>query len=188
MIVKNKKSIQLATALAAAALTITTANAQNIFVANQGSTTVSEFNSSGTVLNASFASGLEEPEGLAFDSSGDLYVANYVNSTVSEFNSSGTLLNASFASGLSGPYGLAIDSSGDLYVANESGTVSEFNSSGTLINTISDPSLHGPGFIAIAASRTVNLGGTVATIGFPDPSLSGDGCRRRREESLTFSE
>src|SRR5665213_2142297 len=140
MIVKNKKSIQLATALAAAALTITTANAQNIFVANQGSTTVSEFNSSGTVLNASFAAGLEEPGGLAFDSSGDLYAANTASGTVSEFNSSGTLLHASFASGLSGPYGLA----------NESGTVSEFNSSGTLINTISDPSLHGPGFIAIS--------------------------------------
>ena len=27
--------------------------------------------------------------------------------------------------------------------------------------------------LPIAASRTVNLGGTVATVGFPDPSLQG---------------
>lgn len=124
-----------------------TASAQNIFVANQGNGTVSEFSSSGTLINATFVSGLSEisPYGLAFDSSGDLFVANVnvanVNAgMVSEYNSSGTLINATFASsGLRFPEGLAFDSSGDLYVANNGfGEISEFNSSGTLLTSLRD--------------------------------------------------
>jgi hypothetical protein len=61
--------------------------------------------------------------------------------------------------------------------------------------------------LPIAASHTVKLGGTVATVGFPDIGLQGfapkvlahdhhggnrvaggrGGCRRRGDESLTFS-
>ena len=55
------------------------------YVANYGNNTIEEFNSSGT--GAIFANtGLDEPIGLAFDSSGNLYVANAANSTIEEFS------------------------------------------------------------------------------------------------------
>jgi DNA-binding beta-propeller fold protein YncE len=144
----NRLRITLAATLAVAALTITTASAQNVFVANSGNNTVSEFNSSGTLITSSFASGLSNPEGLAFDSSGNLYVVNSGNNTISEFNSSGTLITGSFASGLSNPEGLAFDSSGNLYVANNNG-IWEFGPSGTLIKS--------PSPIVSGLSATVDL-------------------------------
>ena len=74
-----------------------------------------------------FASGLNNPLGLAFDANGNLYVANFGSlgsgTTVSEYSPSGTLINASFASGLNGPGDVAFDASGNLYVSNAGGTV-----------------------------------------------------------------
>ena len=61
-------------------------------MANNGSGTVSEFDSSGNLLHPAFISGLNGPEDLAFDHSGNLYVANSVNNTVSEYDSSGNLI------------------------------------------------------------------------------------------------
>jgi len=77
-----------------------------------------------------FASGLNGPEDLAFDASGNLYVSNYYNNSIEKFSSTGTDLGA-FASGLHGPAGLAFDASGNLYVSNVNGTIEEFSSTGT---------------------------------------------------------
>jgi DNA-binding beta-propeller fold protein YncE len=80
----------------------------NLYVGNGGANTVSEFNSSGTLINGSFISGLHSPGGLAFDRSGNLYVANAGNSTISEFNSAGNLINTLSDPSLNGPDGIAI--------------------------------------------------------------------------------
>jgi sugar lactone lactonase YvrE len=120
------------------------ASADTIFVSNDDAGTVSEFGPNAALINPSFASGLNSPRGLAFDSSGNLYVANLTTGTVSKFGPNGALLNASFASGLSSPYGLAFDGNGNLYAANGgANTVSEFNSTGTLIRTLTS-GLNGP--------------------------------------------
>src|SRR6202044_3391658 len=70
-----------------------------------------------------FASGLDAPAGLAFDSSGDLFASSFpVNSyadPIYEFtNYNGTLSSnvTVFASGLNEPYGMVFDSKGDLFV------------------------------------------------------------------------
>ncbi|HUY32931.1 MAG TPA: PKD domain-containing protein [Pirellulales bacterium] len=98
----------------------------NLFVANTGANTVSEFAPGATTASATLT-GLSDPRALAFDSSGDLYVANYVsNGTVSEFAPGATTPSATLT-GLSYPEALAFDSSGNLYVANNIGsTVSKF--------------------------------------------------------------
>ena len=94
------KSLTLPAVLVLAGLTITTASAQNIFVANQNSGKVLEFSPGGTLINASFASGFGgDIVGLAIDSSGNLYGAGFNNNTVSKFSPTGTLINASYASG-----------------------------------------------------------------------------------------
>jgi len=100
-----------------------------IFVSNSGNNTIEEFDSSG--VGVVFAnSGLNDPQGLAFDSQGNLYVANYGNNTIEEFNTNG--VGTVFAStGLNEPGGLAFNSSGNLYVANSgNNTIEEFNTNG----------------------------------------------------------
>jgi sugar lactone lactonase YvrE len=84
-----------------------------------------------------FVSGLNTPQGLAFDSSGNLYVANYESGTVTEVNTAGA--TAIFASGFTHPEGLAFDKAGNLYVANgdNAGTVSEVSPSG-VVTTFAD--------------------------------------------------
>ena len=50
---------------------------------------------------STFASGFNQPDGLAFDSAGNLYVANVGNNTVSEVTPAGVV--STFASGFNGP-------------------------------------------------------------------------------------
>ncbi len=63
-----------------------------------------------------FASGFNGPDGLAFDSVGDLYVANQNGDTVSEVSPAGAVSNLAF--GFNAPAALAFDSAGNLFVAN----------------------------------------------------------------------
>src|SRR5579862_2155318 len=69
-----------------------------------------------------------DPQGLAFDSSGDLFVSDNSNNRILEFKppftsgefattSIGVLSNDTTQSGLNSPLGLALDSSGNLWVA-----------------------------------------------------------------------
>ena len=65
---------------------------------------------------STFASGLSNPAGIAFDGSGNLYVSEQINSgTIRKISSTGVV--TTFATGLTYPYGLAFDTSGNLYVA-----------------------------------------------------------------------
>ena len=93
------------------------------------------------------SSNLNNPQGLAFDISGNLYAANANNSTISKFNSSDGYL-ISISGNLNVPYSLAFDSSGNLYAANfGDSTISKFNSSGTFLTSWSTGSAK-PQFLA----------------------------------------
>lgn len=68
-----------------------------------------------------FATNINNPTGLAFDSSGTLYVASFGDRAVYRFSPTGAPLGV-FVSGLAfGPYGIALDASGNLFVT-EHGT------------------------------------------------------------------
>jgi sugar lactone lactonase YvrE len=92
--------------------------------------TIEKFNSSGisgdnTDAGAFTTSNTDTPNGIAFDSAGNLYVANAGGNNITEFSSSGAYLGV-YASGLSSPSGLVIDKYGDLFVANNgNGTITE---------------------------------------------------------------
>jgi sugar lactone lactonase YvrE len=104
-------------------------HAGNLYVADTGADTVFKVPAGGG-KPVTFASGFNDPTGLAFDPAGNLYVANNETSTVSEVPAGGGK-STTFATGLNGPIGLAFGPDGNLYVANlDDGTVSKVSTSG----------------------------------------------------------
>ncbi len=109
--------------------------ADDIFVSASASgfssftNTVVKIDSNGT--QTVFANtGLNDPHGLAFDTSGDLYVANVVSGQIVKLNPSGTP-SVFVNSGLAQPIGIAFDRGGNLYVANfPSNTIVKIDSGG----------------------------------------------------------
>jgi len=83
-----------------------------MYVANGGDGTVSTITSTGVV--STFASGFDQPRGLAFDRNNNLYVTNYGNGTISKVTPAGVV--STFASGLNTPAALAFDGNDNLYV------------------------------------------------------------------------
>ncbi|HUJ72995.1 MAG TPA: SBBP repeat-containing protein [Verrucomicrobiae bacterium] len=117
-------------------LTESPVHADDIYAASFYNNTIYRYTSSGQ-QSVFVNSGLDGPDGLAFDSSGNLYVANWGYSTfdifsggsIDKIDSSGHL--TVFASGLAIPDGLAFDSSGNLYAAmNTTGTIMKYDPSG----------------------------------------------------------
>ena len=95
--------LSTAVCLGALILICPSAPAQNLFMSsNDGQTgVIFEFTPDGT--QSTFASGLSNPQGLVFDSSGNLFVAD--SGVIYKFSPDG--VRTTFASGLSGPIGLA---------------------------------------------------------------------------------
>ena len=74
----------------------TNVQAQNLFEADYGSGKIYEFTPSGA--QSTFASGLNQPVGLAFNSAGDLFEADANSGNIYEFTPGGA--QSTFASGL----------------------------------------------------------------------------------------
>ncbi len=105
--------------LAVISLICSSASAQNLFVSDfdfQGNYgIIDEFTPNG--VRSTFASGLNDPAGLAFDQAGNLFVAVAGSGAIYKFAPAG--VRTIFASGLLLPdrVGLAFDSAGNLFVA-----------------------------------------------------------------------
>ncbi|MFM7319374.1 MAG: NHL repeat-containing protein [bacterium] len=97
----------------------------------------------GSAVSASLATftttNVNNPQGLAFDASGNLYVANNGDSTISKFGPGAALLGT-ISTNLSSPGALAIDPSGNVYARGLGGTISKFNSAGAFQSSITGPS------------------------------------------------
>jgi hypothetical protein len=111
----------------------------NIWVANSGNSSVSEFSPSGTALSPAggfTAGGINIPYALAVDQSGSVWVANSGNNTITKLANSGTTGTAyGSAATLNVPKGIAIDATGNVWVSNNgNSTVAAFTSTGTAIS------------------------------------------------------
>ena len=111
----------------------------NLFVGDASIQRVVKFASG---VPSTFASGLVSPEGLTFDSSGNLFVASYGGSIYEFLNTSGTLSSTptTLASGLGHLNSVAFDSSGNLFATEtgsslNSSSIYEFINTGTLSPT-----------------------------------------------------
>jgi sugar lactone lactonase YvrE len=107
------------------------AEAQNLLVADYSSGQINAFTPGGA--QSTFASGLNQPLGLAFDPAGNLYEADAYSGNIYKFTPAGA--QSTFASGLNRPVGLAFDSAGNLFVANSgAGQIVQINPSGVQSN------------------------------------------------------
>lgn len=114
----------------AAALIITASvRADNIVVSIFGTNTITSFDEQGT--GSPFTNlPVIGPNGLAFDTSGNLYVS-VSNNTIEKFGADGSDLGVFASTGINLALGLAFDSSGNLYAANFGGnTIRKFNPNG----------------------------------------------------------
>jgi len=104
--------------LGAIILICSSAPAQNLFVSGSDpgfsaqAGVIFEITPGG--VQSIFASGLSSPNGLAFDSAGNLFVAESGTGSILKFTPGA--VRTTFASGLSGPVGLAFDRAGNLFV------------------------------------------------------------------------
>jgi DNA-binding beta-propeller fold protein YncE len=112
------KLLRRTVAAAAVMLIASNAQAQNLFVSDVGSG-----NGSGNIydyapggVQSTFASGVDRPFGLAFNSAGDLFVSANPSGIIYEYTPGG--VKSTFASGLIGPGALAVNSAGDVFVGN----------------------------------------------------------------------
>lgn len=106
----------------------TLAGPGDLYESDRGTNTIFRFTAGGT--KTTFASGLNAPMGLAFDTLGNLYEADNGSNTIFKFTSAGT--KTAFATGLNAPTALAIDSQGNVFEADfGSGTILKFTPAGT---------------------------------------------------------
>ena len=128
----------------------------NLFAA--GGSYVYELTPSG--VPSTFATGLTNAYGLAFDGSGNLFVAEYspVSGRIIEITPGG--VQSTFATGLKEVLGLAFNSAGDLFVPEYvSGNIYEYTPGGVQSTFISG--LHQPSAVAFdgAGNLYVSVGG-----------------------------
>jgi sugar lactone lactonase YvrE len=91
----------------------------DLYQADFNSGNIYKFTPNGT--RSSFASGLDGPEGLAFDTAGNLFVSATGTGIIYKYAPGGT--RTTFASGLDGPASLVFDGSGNLFDADFFGGV-----------------------------------------------------------------
>jgi hypothetical protein len=146
-----------------------------LFVANKAANGIIEILPNGTTNI--FASGLNNPYGLAFDRTGDLFEADVNSGLIYEFtNNNGTLSTnlTLFASGLSYPWSLAFNSTGDLFETDYgSGNVYEFTPGGTRSTFASVSFPYGLAFEPVPVLQaTASNGTTQITVTMPSPYYS----------------
>jgi len=114
----KRATLMLAAVTTAFASIVTPARAGVLYVANL-SGTIEKYDSVTKADLGTFASGLNSPVGLAFDTSGNLYVSSFNGNTITKITPGGSQsVFVSPSAGLNHPYYLAFDSAGDLYTAN----------------------------------------------------------------------
>jgi DNA-binding beta-propeller fold protein YncE len=150
--------------------------ADDLYVSNNGSGDIYKYTSIGA--QSTFASGLNSPEGLAFDSEGNLFETDINSNSIIKITPGG--LKFTFASGLNSPNALAFDSAGSLFESDHgTNSIMEFTSGGGQSTFASG--LHSPQFLAFAPVADTPEPGSLALLtGFV---ITGFGVVQRRRKA-----
>src|SRR5204862_2238226 len=81
----------------------------NLFATNDSGGTLSKFNSSGTLVNATFASGLNGPESCVRDATGNFYISQVGGNGVRKVDATGATLQTFSGTGRTDWIDLAAD-------------------------------------------------------------------------------
>jgi hypothetical protein len=158
IIYSSGRSFTAAVCAGAVLIIAFSAPAQNLFVAELQSGTITEITPSG--VESTFAIGLNHPASLAFNSAGNLYEADYGSGNVFQFTTNG--VQSSFAS-LSDPFVLAFDSSSNLFVANTvNSTITKITPGG--VQSLFASGLNGPSSLAFDRAGNLFVGNFSGTI------------------------
>ena len=161
----------------AVALSSAAGRGQDMYVAANGngpnSTTIGEYTTSGSTVNASLISGLNSVGSIALSGS-DLFVVNENADTISEYTTSGALVNPSLITGVNGD--IAVSGS-KLFIENPNrnslnGAIGEYTTSGAIVNTSLISGLNTPLAIAVSGSNLFVTSVDAGTIG--EYTTSGD--------------
>ncbi|MGC4046629.1 MAG: PEP-CTERM sorting domain-containing protein [Armatimonas sp.] len=90
-----------------------------LYVANFGNRAISSFQLDGTPVS-SFDTGIDNPVGLDFDSTGRLYVTGFGSGTILRY-SADLLSSTTIISGLNMPHGITVGADNKLYIAESGG-------------------------------------------------------------------
>jgi len=144
------RSLALAMAMASALPLVSLGAVGDLYEADFGSGNVFKFAPTGA--RTTFATGLGNPAGVAFDPKGDLFVSDNLHGLIVKITPAGA--KSTFAAGLNKPFGLAFDSNGNLLEAdNGSGFIFKFSPTGA--KTTFATGLNGPAGLAIDAANNV---------------------------------
>lgn len=144
--------------------TVAADQAGNIWVANSGSSSISEFNNLGSSLlgSSGLSTGAGTPTGLAIDLSGNAWVSVSSANSIFKVSSTGSLGSAIRNNGLDQPTSVAIDGGGLVWVVNSAtsggNSVSVFTSSGSAASgsPFSGGGIASPTGIAINGNANAN--------------------------------
>ncbi|MGB6719449.1 MAG: hypothetical protein WBE72_01535 [Terracidiphilus sp.] len=137
-------------------------NSGNVWTANSGNWTISEFGSTGTPISPSggyTGGGLNDPYGIAVGPGPFIWAANENNSTWTAFTDTGTSLFGGSASGdnVTNPFSLALDGAGNIWIPSGNGTLEEFASSGALSGTTGFSDGYTNAYVGIAIDGSGNV-------------------------------
>jgi len=113
--------------------------------------------------------GLNTPQGIAVDASGDLWLPNKGNGSVTELSPTGAPLSPPTGyPGLSNPAALAIDTTGTIWIANQgagtgNSSLAKMSPSGSVLATYTGGGLNLPASVAIDASGNIWLANSGAS-------------------------
>jgi len=154
------------------ALGITIDKSDNIYIADQGATTVKKYSTAGALLLSLPTTNLNVPLGVAVDASGNIYVLNNGWGNVTKYNSAGTFQSI-FLNGFASAQAITIDGAGNFYISDNAttNTVYVYSSGGTLLTTkaINDPQgivVDSKGVIFTSAYFTNGMNKTTPTGGY----------------------
>lgn len=133
----------------------------DLFVADEGNSTISEISPTGSVAQFASGGGLNRPFGLAFNAQNDLFATNYYAGTISEIYPSGAV--TTFASGLTNPASMAFDAEGNMYVAQSAGqyAVVKISSNGVVTPFVLSGGYGGNGLFNMPYGMAINSSGTI---------------------------
>ena len=155
------------------------ANVIFTFAANSGATRTGTLTIAGQTLTVTQAgssyvatnhvttlvsSGLNQPDGLAVDSAGNVYIGDTFNNAVKEWSVASNTVTTLVSSGLIQPFGVAVDGVGNVYIADLGhNAIKEWTAANNIVTTLVSSGLNLPYGVAVDSAGNIYIADTSTT-------------------------